>query len=150
MKKLALVLGLTSCTSLATQPPLESSPVKQCQWGKMEAGVHVVRSEADWSKLAGNATHGFATLDWRRDNLLVFNAGQRPTPGYLLKLMRVEGSERAARWQLVVDETPPPADAMLPQVISWPCLILRASQRAPDELEVVDSRGKALARLRQR
>ncbi|GAA5166009.1 protease complex subunit PrcB family protein [Viridibacterium curvum] len=150
MRKLAFVLGLTSCTSLATQPQLESSPVKQCQWGRMEAGVHVVRSAAEWSTLTGNAAHGFGSLDWRRDNLLVFNAGQRPTPGYQLKLMRVEGSERAARWQLVVDEVPPPADAMLPQVISWPCLILRASQRAPDALEVVDSRGKVLAQLRQR
>lgn len=149
MKWLPLIATLCSGASLAAAPTFDASPLKQCPWGRTDASAHIVRSDAEWAKLAGHSDHGFATLDWQREHLLVFNAGQRPTPGYLLKLVRSRLDARGQRAQLVIDENSPPTDAMLPQVITWPCLILRSTQRAPRALDVVDPRGKALARWPQ-
>lgn len=118
----------------------------QCPWVAQQAAVRIVGDANAWSALAGEADAGFSTpTDWQRESLLVVSLGARPTPGYKLNLQAAKWDKTTGRWTLRLAEQAPPADAILPQVISFPCLILRAPRRGIRELVALDADGKVLA-----
>jgi hypothetical protein len=88
--------------------------------------------------LLGNAPP--ATNDARDEDLLLFaiSRGEQPTGGYVLRLEAIRREPGGAvidiHWSM------PPADAMVAQVITHPCLVVGIPQQHLDGLQKVEVR----------
>lgn len=78
--------------------------------------------------------------------LLRVDMGERPSTGYALAVVRAEHSER--RLVLHVDWREPPRDAIVAQVVTRPCVIIRLPPVVIEEVRVVDRSGRT--RITQR
>jgi hypothetical protein len=72
--------------------------------------------------------------------LLRVDMGERPTAGYALAVARAEHSER--RLVLHVDWQEPAPRAIVAQVVTRPCVIIRLPPVAIDEVHVLDRSGR--------
>ena len=72
--------------------------------------------------------------------LLRVDMGERPTAGYALAVVRAEHSER--RLVLHVDWQEPAPGAIVAQVVTRPCVIIRLPPVAIEEVHVLDRSGR--------
>jgi hypothetical protein len=140
----ALLLAASGC---ASDGGLQATTVldhDQCH--HLEPGL----TRVDWDTVA--AIRGSTLLGMTRppeqqstgqDPLLVaLSRGQQPTPGYGFTL---EGAHRQGDMAVIeVRWRTPAGDALLPQVITHPCLVVGLSGAAPERVEARDQTGQVL------
>lgn len=69
-----------------------------------------------------------AQVDWRERNVVVVYAGSRPSAGYKLELAGGTAQVEDQTLKINVHLTEPPADAMVAQVITSPCMVIAANK----------------------
>ncbi|HHI92086.1 MAG TPA: protease complex subunit PrcB family protein [Gammaproteobacteria bacterium] len=88
---------------------------------------------------AGGKLPPLPKLDFQHEIALLVEMGQRPTLGYQMALTETE-SLRITQGQayLTLDWIQPPADAMVAQMISSPCLLLKLKRGNYDSVQILD------------
>jgi hypothetical protein len=84
---------------------------------------------------------GTATVDFRKEGVLAVYMGQRPTAGYGLALQDPTVAVRDGVGKVVVRFEEPEPGAMVAQVLTSPCLLLRMPKQGIRQLRVVDPAG---------
>lgn len=86
-------------------------------------------------------------VDFTRNAALLVSMGTRPTSGYVLSLADKSARIVANRLEVVLDWQSPPPGAIVAQVLTSPCLVLRIPRDGYSEIRVLDSAGAIKARL---
>ena len=140
-----LALGMAGC---AGPTPIEAVAVLQhgqCQ--SVDAGVTRV-DYADLARIRGSNLLSLSKPEGEEttDLLLVaISRGQQPTAGYALSLDSAFAEGTTALIRVIWDS--PPADAVLAQVITHPCLVVGLPSASFSKVRVVDQDLDELGRL---
>jgi hypothetical protein len=87
-------------------------------------------------------------IDFASEGVLLVEMGQRPTAGYALALAAPEVRVVDGVATVAVRFDAPPAGAMVAQVVTSPCLLVRLPRAGLRELRVVDASGALRATAR--
>ncbi len=107
----------------------------------------LARTYASVRRLAVNDGAKPPVVDFTRNAALLVNMGTRPTSGYALSLADNSARIVADRLEVVLDWQSPPPGAVVAQVLTSPCLILRIPRDGFREIRVLDRAGVVKARL---
>ncbi|MCF6337158.1 MAG: protease complex subunit PrcB family protein [Gammaproteobacteria bacterium] len=81
-------------------------------------------------------------LDFQHEIVLLIEMGQRPTLGYQITLTEINNLHiTSGQAHLTVDWIQPPADAMVAQMISSPCLLLKLKRGDYTSVQILDRQG---------
>lgn len=137
---LAALLASMALSALAG-PVIEARFSEQCALASNPPALRLFDNSASWQ--AFGAQMPLPALakapDWRRQRVLVFTVGVRPTPGYSLTLKASRLRRADLTLLLEVAEQAPSAGLLLPQMLTQPCLILVLRKAGWRHVEVVDS-----------
>lgn len=86
--------------------------------------------------------HSPPFVDFKRERVLLITMGQRPTGGYLLDLARPSAVVISNRIIVYLTWFKPPAGAILPQVITSPCILLSLPKGDYSSIQVKDQTGR--------
>lgn len=81
-------------------------------------------------------------IDWSTTNIVVVHAGSRPSAGYAIELLGEAAQIKKQTLNIDVRLTEPPADAMVAQVITSPCVVIAAHKNSYTAVKVKDEEGK--------
>lgn len=148
---LALLAG-AALPAWAGTPVVETRFSEQCALASAEPALRLFNNANDWQAFKVQAplpAFGRRT-DWRRQDVLVFTIGTRPTPGYTLSLKtsRLRHSDRTLL--LEVSEQTPAADAFLPQMLTQPCLAFMLRRSNWRQIQVRDADSGTILKTLQR
>ena len=87
-------------------------------------------------------------IDFSREGILILAMGQKPTGGYGLELNREFAALSDDTAVLSVSWIDPPADAILPQVITSPCLMLILPKGPYSQIQLLDQDAHPRLQLR--
>jgi hypothetical protein len=105
------------------------------------AGVRVLQA-ADLSTIHGGALALPPGLPESAATLVVISRGDQPTPGYGFTLTDVQDNEPVqGTARVTVTWRTPPRDAILPQVVTHPCLVVALPTGTLRRIEVIDQHG---------
>jgi hypothetical protein len=117
----------------------------QCQG--LNSGLTIV-DYADLARIRGSKLLSMSTPDGGETSdllLIAISQGQQPTPGYALTLESASAEGTTAlvrvRWES------PPADAVLAQMITHPCLVVGLPSAAFSQVRVVSQDYDEIGRL---
>ena len=77
--------------------------------------------------------------------LIAVSRGQQPTPGYGFKLL--EGTMKGDVVTVRLAWTEPPPDAVLPQMITHPCIVIGLNGKGFSTVRVLDSQNQPLGEI---
>jgi hypothetical protein len=110
----------------------------------VSAGVRLVQA-AELANIHGGVLDLPSSLPEPDTTLLVISRGDQPTPGYGLTLVDFRFEDEAKGLaRMTVQWRTPPRDAILPQVITHPCLVVALADEPPQRIEVFDQYGAAI------
>ena len=139
----ASVLGCSMGNTLATVEVLNHG---NCQ--TLESGISVV-SYADIAKIRGSKLIDMTVLEQPSKApdllLLAISNGEQPTPGYQFSL--ADAYLNRATAVIEIFWTEPEADAVLPQVMTHPCLVVGMETGSYRRVQVIDYTGKLIGEL---
>ena len=147
---LTLIVALSACQpglKSVAEPMTATVLFQGQQCGRQQASPALTRI-VDQKALQALATRldmpwPFAAgVDFQRQLLLLLEMGQRPTTGYRLLLSDTAVAVNQATAVLRLNWQQPPADAMLAQMLTSPCLLLTLPRADYRVIEVVDDDGK--------
>jgi hypothetical protein len=154
--RLALAAAALSSACAAThRPPGPSSVTATVVRTSTQCGGEASGPSARWIGTAGafhaamgaGGTFGseMGTPDFRKEGVLALFMGQRPTAGYGLALHdpTVAIANRVATVVVRVEEPQP--GAMVAQVLTSPCLLIRMPRQGIQQIRVVDPSGAQIA-----
>ncbi|UCD27336.1 MAG: protease complex subunit PrcB family protein [Planctomycetota bacterium] len=81
-------------------------------------------------------------VDFKRERVLLITMGQKPTGGYLLDLAKRSADVKSATAILPLVWFKPPPGAILPQVITSPCILLSLPKGDYSRIQVMDQTGR--------
>ena len=87
-------------------------------------------------------------VDFSREGLLIVAMGQKPTGGYGLELNRESAVIFDDTAVLRISWIDPPKDAILPQIITSPCLAISLSKGPYSKIHLLDQDGRLRLQLR--
>lgn len=79
------------------------------------------------------------SVDFTRESVLLLEMGSQPTPGYGMELRRAEFEQGAL--EVHVRWVAPSADAILPQMLTSPCIVVKVPRTDIDTVRVIDQHG---------
>jgi hypothetical protein len=82
------------------------------------------------------------SVDFSREGILFVSMGQKPTGGYLLDLVKPSVGIIADTAILHLEWFKPPPGAILPQVITSPCILLCLPKGDYSRIQVMDQTGR--------
>jgi hypothetical protein len=82
------------------------------------------------------------SVDFSREGILFISMGQKPTGGYLLDLAKPSAEIIADTAILHLEWFKPPPGAILPQVITSPCILLSLPKGDYSRIQVMDQTGR--------
>jgi len=92
--------------------------------------------------ILGGKLQALPELDFQHDIALLVEMGQRPTLGYQIALNRTDNLHiTQGQAHLTLDWIQPPADAMVAQMISSPCLLLKLKRGDYTSVQIRDKQG---------
>ncbi len=105
--------------------------------GQLEASIRQIRAD-----MLGGKPVDLPALDFQHEIILLVEMGQRPTLGYWLELTGTDNLRISQdQAQLTLDWSHPPADALVAQTISSPCLLLKLERGSYASIQVLDGHG---------
>jgi hypothetical protein len=94
----------------------------------------------------GGAAAPAPPVDFRREGVVLVASGRHPTAGHALSLHDAEVAVAGGVATLVVRFEEPPPGAILAQVVTSPCLLVRLPRGGAREVRIVDPAGAVRAR----
>ncbi len=160
---ITIVLGLlalltTACQSWAERGPHQASkPAVETLYASQHCGRSQTSPSATWidnarqletsikrirSNMLGGKPINLPALDFQHEIVLLVEMGQRPTLGYGLELTGTDDLRISQdQAQLTLDWSHPPADALVAQAISSPCLLLKLERGNYTSIQILDGQG---------
>ena len=155
---LGLALVLAACgSSLNPQPAVDATePVHVLYRGSRcpatQPGIRLIRDAASWAEWqrhrqkmffsASNEPEDAATdLDFGQISVIVISIGQRPTPGYAVDVPAGSVTRKGASLTISAVWQQPREGAILPQVITSPCIAITVPNVPYSTLKVVNQNG---------
>ena len=141
---LLLAVSQTACTTATELTAVEVLNHTQCQL--LDAGVtqidHDQIADIRGGLIQTNPPQSEieATLD-----LFAVSKGQQPTPGYHLALVGASERERTATIEITWSQ--PPANALLAQVITHPCIVVGLTPGTYTRVRAVQDNGRTVGEL---
>ena len=153
---LSFILVLGACGSGLNQAPAtdatEPMPVQVVYRGShcpaVQPGIQLIRDAASWAEWQRQRQQMFfsasnepedeaADLDFGQVSVIVISMGQKPTPGYSVEVPESSGMLQGASLTISTVWQQPPAGAILPQVLTSPCVAItvRAAQYSTVKVE---------------
>lgn len=128
--------------------PLARQITASDQCGIGSQGLTYLSRAADLAQLADWPMQNLSmtplkALDFSREHILIVGLGQKPTGGFGLTLANSQIVDD--RLQLTVFLRRPPADGMVSQALTTPCVVLAIT---PEHWESLEVNGNGLAPLR--
>jgi len=149
---LAAVLVAVGCAAHRRGPATASVVRASAQCGGEAAAISArwIPSEgALRAALGAGGVFGEAApspaIDFKREGVLAVYMGQRPTAGYGLALHDPNVAIAKGVGTVVVRLEEPPPGAMVAQVLTSPCLLIRMPKAGLTEVRVVDPAGTVRA-----
>ena len=157
---LSFILVLGACGSDLNQAPAtdatEPMPVQVVYRGSRcpatQPGIRVIRDAASWAEWQRQRQQMFfsvsnepeaaaADLDFGQISVIVISMGQKPTPGYTVDVP--EGSVRLQGTSLTISAIwqQPPEGAILPQVLTSPCVAITVPTAQYSTVKVENQNG---------
>ncbi len=158
-----MVFGLLPLLTTACQPWVKkgehqaSKPVVETLYASQHCGRGQTTPSATWidnarqlessikrirSGMLGGKPINLPALDFQHEIVLLVEMGQRPTLGYRLELAETDGLRIAQdQAQLTLDWLHPPADALVAQTISSPCLLIKLERGGYTSIQILDRQG---------
>lgn len=138
---------LSACGSQPAQKVYQvpsSLKSQQCFLTQSESQIWLEKKE-EWEALPVAARQQFepAEVDFNQYNVLIISAGQKATAGYDLEL--THWLLEQDHWQVTRIVRQPPEGAMLAQVITSPCLLVKIP-KAIKTFALNDENGQVLGR----
>ncbi len=92
--------------------------------------------------LSGGKPIPLSELDFQHEIVLLVEMGQRPTLGYQIALPESNNLRSTqSQLHLTLNWIQPPADAMVAQMISSPCLLLKLKRGNYTSIQILDKQG---------
>lgn len=153
-----LALLASACQSWAEKDPHQGSkPVAEVIYTSQHCGRSQTAPSASWidnarqleasiqrirSDMLGGNPIDLPVLDFQHEIALLVEMGQQPTLGYRLELagsddLRISQDQA----QLTLDWLHPPADALVAQAISSPCLLIKLERGNYTSIQILDRQG---------
>ena len=86
-------------------------------------------------------------IDFSRFGVLMIMMGQRPTGGFLLQPGKKQIHIIDNKANVYIQWIEPPKDAILPQMTSSPCLMLKMPKKGYSQIHVLDQNGRLRAEV---
>ncbi len=161
---LALAIGLSALLTTACQPwaarqePQADEPAVETLYASQHCGRSQATPQASWidnaQQLAaslqrirpdtlGGKAMALPEPDFRQARVLLVEMGQRPTLGYALALDEKTTGLRISQGQayLTLNWIRPPADVLVAQALSSPCLLLKIERGDYSAIRILDRQG---------
>lgn len=136
--RLVSLVALGACTASCGSPDAGAAAVgvrvisdrafAYCPLKEPDAApaLHVLDGAADWSaRVAGGEAQTLGrAVDWKQTRVVVASMGRAPTGGWSVALDRRELAARQGELILPLKRIAPPADAMVTQALTMPCLFI--------------------------
>ena len=159
---LLLYFIITGCPPTTSQPIENTTPevrilYRGTQCGDIHLSARAVwinnfdQLEASFAHVTQNAVDKneprYPAVDFSQERVLMVSMGQKPTSGYALNLtsskLKVSGSTAV----LNIFWIEPPQDAILPQVITNPCILLAIPKQPYTRIHLLDQAGRLRLQL---
>jgi len=153
-----LVLPTAACQSWAERGAQQSDkPAVEAIYASAHCGRVQTTPSATWidsarqletsikrirSGMLGGKPVKLPMLDFQHEIVLLVEMGQRPTLGYRLEMAGADDlriSQHQA--QLTLDWLHPPADALVAQAITSPCLLIKLDRGSYTSIQILDRQG---------
>lgn len=95
----------------------------------------------------GGLKPSFPQVEWRTHGMVLVHMGQKFTGGYGLQLARSRARLQDGIAFVSVNWVEPPDDAIVAQVITTPCLLLKIRRGAYHSVVIVDQSGRRRAKV---
>lgn len=96
----------------------------------------------------GSAQDRIPNIDFSRFGVLIIMMGQRPTGGFRLQPGEKQVLIKDDKAKVYIQWVEPPEDAILPQMTSSPCLMLKLPKKGYSQIHVLDQNGCLRAEVR--
>ncbi len=105
--------------------------------GQLEASIRQIRTDT-----LGGKPIKLPALDFQHEVALLVEMGQQPTLGYRLELAGEDNLRILQdQAQLTLNWLHPPADALVAQALSSPCLLIKLDRGSYTSIQVLDRQG---------
>ncbi|MGE0081838.1 MAG: protease complex subunit PrcB family protein [Thiohalomonadaceae bacterium] len=152
----ALLLGLSVA---GCAPVVRSDPSARALESDLHCGREFPTSAATWidnavdfetayrriNRISIETLVELPNVDFGRDGVLLVEMGRRGTGGYSIDLATEQVTRAGDAAQVVVHWTDPRPDAVLPQVITSPCVFIMLSRGDYERVQVFDEYGRLRA-----
>lgn len=140
-----LILALPASPALAgLQEPAVAELFSLAHCAGVSAGIRLVTA-ADLPGIHGGTLDPSRGAPDPNTTLLVISRGDQPTPGYGFGLADFQSDGQSpGTARLTLNWRTPPRDAILPQVITQPCIVVALPQDSLQRIEVFDQHGIAV------
>lgn len=109
-------------------------------WIADEKGLLSVMEKINRPKIGGGSM-SLPAIDYEHEGVLLIRMGRKPTGGYRIELASDKVYVRDRTAIVTVRWIEPAADAMLTQVITSPCIMIKLAKGNYDRIQVVDQKG---------
>lgn len=157
-----LLIGLSGCFHCSHGNGAKATPIVEviyrgidCERTESEPGavwisnrqqlVHVY--EQINKSIIGSVLGRLPTIDFSRFGVLMIMMGQRPTSGFRLQPGEKQILIKDDKANVYIQWVEPPEDAILPQMTSSPCLMLKLPKKGYSQINVLDQNGRLRAEV---
>lgn len=126
------LLAATDCGEEASEPA--------ANWIGEEEAYQAVLQKI--SSRRPEAAAGLAPVDFSRQGVLCINMGFKPTAGFSLSLAAKEVTLDKDTATVRITWNEPPPGALVPQMLTSPCLLVRLPRAGYSKVRVVDQAGR--------
>jgi hypothetical protein len=117
------------------------------QWIGDEKSFEAVKNNFNGPKLGGNEI-SLPAIDFSREGILFIRMGRKPTTGYRIELASTQVDIKGQTAIVNVHWIEPSKDAILAQMITSPCTMIKMTRGNYNEIRVVDQNGIIRAETR--
>lgn len=155
-----LWIGLFGCTHATPSPDVQSLDVEiihndtncgeipgmpNALWIADKAHLKSVLGKMTHRQIGGSLPDWVETFNFNDFGILFVNMGQKPTGGYRLEYIPDHARISGGTARVVLKWITPDADAMVTQMITQPCTMLKMPKAGFTRIEIMDTHGKLKA-----
>ncbi|AHK80766.1 hypothetical protein M911_13645 [Ectothiorhodospira haloalkaliphila] len=151
---LVILPALTGCPGAFTESaPSQTTPVRMlasgahCDHDQPEPRLQILRDPAALQQVLDHTGLRITETeppDFQRESAILIHQGLKPTLGYSLELADTSVRMVNGVGRLQVLNREPPADAIVAQALSSPCLLLAMEHHPMESLQIRDQHGTLL------
>ena len=157
-----LLIGLSGCFHCSKGNEGKATPILEVVYRGIDCGRTASEPGAMWisnrqqlvhiydqvnKAVIGSAQDRTPDIDFSRFGVLMIMMGKKPTGGFGLHPGEKQALIKDDKAKVYIQWVEPPEDAILPQMISSPCLMLKLPKGGYSQIHVLDQNGRLQAEV---